>query len=247
MRGGSRARGVRFVLWALLLVGAAAGKRTPDPPSGDAALPHVDAVTASDKQRFSIRAFFRRLDTDGDGQIEPDELSAYVRGSVGGREFDDPLEIAAATKATQELIDGTDKGETISEEELLTHITRSSGRLLTPTRVARWVQFGLSLPQYAEAFSQNAITALDFPFLLADHGATLKEDLGIKSVLHRGKISRALKLQVRLGAFLPIRHAARFCRPSLSAILVATLPVTRPVTFTGVLAIVTNPYSPTRD
>jgi len=197
---GSRARAVRGALTACvlaaLLVASAAGKSTPDPPRGDADPTRVGDIQTSDKQRFSIRAFFRRLDVDGDGQIETDELSAYVGSSVGGNDFDEASEIAAAAASTTALIDGGDQGSTISEEELMTHITRATNQLLTPNRVARWVRFGLSLPQYADAFSDNAVTALDFPVLVADHGAVLRDELGVKSGLHHGKILRALKRQI---------------------------------------------------
>ena len=197
---GSRARAVRGALTACvlaaLLVASAAGKSTPDPPRGDADPPRVGDIQTSDKQRFSIRAFFRRLDVDGDGQIETDELSAYVGSSVGGNDFDEASEIAAAAASTTALIDGGDQGSTISEEELMTHITRATNQLLTPNRVARWVRFGLSLPQYSDAFSDNAVTALDFPVLVADHGAVLRDELGVKSGLHHGKILRALKRQI---------------------------------------------------
>ena len=197
---GSRARAVRGALaacvLAALVVTSAAGKSAPDPPRGDAAPPRVGDIQTSDKQRFSIRAFFRRLDVDGDGQIETDELSAYVGSSVGGNDFDEASEIAAAAASTTALIDGGDQGSTISEEELMTHITRATNQLLTPNRVARWVQFGLSLPQYSDVFSDNAVTALDFPLLVADHGAVLRDELGITSGLHHGKILRALKRQL---------------------------------------------------
>ena len=197
---GSRARAVRRALaayvLAALVVASAAGKSTPDTPRGDADPPRVGDIQTSDKQRFSIRAFFRRLDVDGDGQIETDELSAYVGTSVGGNDFDEASEIAAAAASTTALIDGGDQGSTISEEELMTHITRATNQLLTPNRVARWVQFGLSLPQYSDVFSDNAVTALDFPLLVADHGAVLRDELGITSGLHHGKILRALKRQL---------------------------------------------------
>lgn len=221
---GSRARAVRGALagcvLAALLVASAAGKSTPDPPRGDVDPPRVGDIQTSDKQRFSIRAFFRRLDADGDGQIETDELSAYVGNSVGGKDFDEASEIAAAAASTTALIDGGDQGSTISEEELMTHITRANNQLLTPNRVARWVRFGLSLPQYADAFSDNAVTALDFPLLVADHGAVLRDELGVKSGLHHGKILRALKRQL-LGLGKPPGAPTRVRAVALNATAVA--------------------------
>ena len=221
---GSRARAVRGALvgcvLAALLVASAAGKSTPDPPRGDADPPRVGDIQTSDKQRFSIRAFFRRLDADGDGQIETDELSAYVGNSVGGKDFDEASEIAAAAASTTALIDGGDQGSTISEEELMTHITRANNQLLTPNRVARWVRFGLSLPQHADAFSDNAVTALDFPLLVADHGAVLRDELGVKSKMHHGKILRALKRQL-LGLGKPPGSPTRVRAVALNATAVA--------------------------
>ena len=67
-------------------------------------------------------------------------------------------------------MDSTDVGSTISEEELLSHLTKNTNQLLTTHRVERWVRYGLGLPQYAERFAANAITALDFTALIADDG-----------------------------------------------------------------------------
>jgi hypothetical protein len=55
-------------------------------------------------------------------------------------------------------------------------------------RVVEWVAHGLNLPQYAAAFKRNAITALDFPLLVADGGAMLQQELGIASKLHREQV-----------------------------------------------------------
>lgn len=51
-----------------------------------------------------------------------------------------------------------------------------------------WVEHGLGLPQYAPAFKRNAVTALDFPLLLSDGGATLASDLGVSSRLHQQQV-----------------------------------------------------------
>lgn len=185
--------------FAVLLLACAALAASPTPADAPPApSPPADRrrTTASAAQRGSIRSFFRRLDVDGDGQIQRDELSAYVGDSVGGKDFDTEGEIRAAVAGVTELIDGHDSGSDISEEELLRHLTRSSNQLLTPRRVELWVRHGLGFPQYAEAFGENAITALDFPELIANDGAVLREDLGVKSTFHLGKITRALKRQI---------------------------------------------------
>ena len=194
----ARARAFAGAFAVLLLACAAlAASPTPaDAPSTPSPPADRRRTTASAAQRGSIRSFFRRLDADGDGQIQTDELSAYVGDSVGGKDFDTEGEIRAAVVGVTELIDGHDSGSDISEEELLRHLTRSSNQLLTPRRVELWVRHGLGFPQYAEAFGENAITALDFPELIANDGAVLREDLGVKSTFHLGKITRALKRQI---------------------------------------------------
>lgn len=55
-------------------------------------------------------------------------------------------------------------------------------------RVVDWVVHGLGLPQYALAFRRNAVTALDFPLLVDDGGATLRSDLGVTSRLHQHQV-----------------------------------------------------------
>lgn len=41
-------------------------------------------------------------------------------------------------------------------------------RLSRSHRVAEWVSYGVGLPQYADAFRQNAVTVMDFPLLVND-------------------------------------------------------------------------------
>ena len=163
--------------------------------------PHVNpsrlrVSTASDQQRQEIGSFFRELDADHDGQIETHELSQYLGQSVGGKDLDTEREIRDAAVGVTKAMDGQDIGSTISEDELLDHLTAKSNQLLSPHRVERWVQYGLGFPQYAKAFESNAITALDFTALIADNGASLREDLGVTSGLHHGKLMRALKRQI---------------------------------------------------
>ena len=66
-----------------------------------------------------------------------------------------------------------------------------------------WVAHGLNLPQHAAAFKRNAITALDFPLLVADGGATLQQELGVASKLHREQVwlvARGWSMQALVGA-----------------------------------------------
>ena len=63
--------------------------------------------------------------------------------------------------------------------------------------VAHWLEYGLQLPQYREAFVRNAVTVLDFPLILKQPDL-LQQDLGVTSMLHIRQISRAMR-NVALG------------------------------------------------
>ena len=60
--------------------------------------------------------------------------------------------------------------------------------MLQDHQVVDWITHGLGLPQHAAAFKANAITALDFPLLVSDGGATLQQDLGVASKLHQQQV-----------------------------------------------------------
>ena len=156
----------------------------------------VKAGEASETQREEIRSFFSSLDADGDGQVRGDELGAYVASNVGGKDFDTDVEVADAVRAVQERIDGQDTGDAIDAEELMVSLTSTKNQMLRPHQVARWIRHGLNFPQYAERFMSHGITLLDFPALLTDDGAALREELGVESALHRAKLTRALKRQL---------------------------------------------------
>ncbi len=68
--------------------------------------------------------------------------------------------------------------------------------MMTANHVVDWVTHGLQLPQYAEAFRQNAIMGLDFPALIENESRALAEELGVQSILHRTKITHAIVRQV---------------------------------------------------
>jgi hypothetical protein len=176
-------------LLLLLLLAVLAARVVAAAPARD------DPRAATAAHRRSFRSFFRALDKDDDGQIERAELTDAIRG-VGGDDFDTEREIRDAVRATTKKIDGADRGDGISEDELVDHLTNPSNALLVPHNVERWVRHGLSFPRYADAFRDNAVTALDFPALIADDAKALREDLGISSALHRGQFVRALKRQI---------------------------------------------------
>lgn len=87
------------------------------------------------------------------------------------------------------------------------------GHMLTGDRVEAWVIHGLRLPQYADAFRHNSIDGLDFPALISDNGAALRDDLGVASSLHRNKIQQALVRQVFGIGKVPGPPEALTCHP----------------------------------
>ena len=77
----------------------------------------------------------------------------------------------------------------------------------------QWVRHGLDLPQYVPAFTAHSISVSDFPLLIADDAAALREELQVGSKLHRAKIVRAIqRLILGLGS-VPSPPSDVSCRP----------------------------------
>lgn len=89
------------------------------------------------------------------------------------------------------------------------HCTHSRARArVQGTSVEKWVEYGLGLPQYRDAFARNGVTVLDFPLFLEDE-SLLSHDLGVANRLHRQQMVRAMQSLV-LGqgsAPAPVRAA----------------------------------------
>jgi hypothetical protein len=86
--------------------------------------------------------------------------------------------------------------------------------MMTANHVVDWVMHGLQLPQYAEAFRQNAIMGLDFPALIENESRALGEELGVNSLFHRTKITRAIVHQVFGIGATPGSPLGLTCTPS---------------------------------
>lgn len=70
------------------------------------------------------------------------------------------------------------------------------GSILTVEEAADWVTHAVQLPEdVAEAFRSNSVSGYDFPELVADNGAGLFFDLGIK----RSYRKRIVKVCVWMG------------------------------------------------
>ncbi|GJP53261.1 hypothetical protein CLOM_g12434 [Closterium sp. NIES-68] len=159
----------------------------------------------------SVESFVHAADHDGDGEIGPEEAhQLWARVLEEEKKFEQ-LEAEASGGGT-ETVDGEGEasggeasmadqrldmafsygGSSISTAEMSDHLSH----MLTGEKVVAWIVHGLRLPQYADVFRANSIDGLDFPALISDNGTFLKDDLGVKSALHRHKIHTAIFRQV---------------------------------------------------
>ncbi|CAI5498831.1 unnamed protein product, partial [Closterium sp. Naga37s-1] len=163
----------------------------------------------------SVESFVHAADHDGDGEIGPEEAhQLWARVLEEEKRFEEQEAEASGGEREREAGESeTGGGESsmadlmsdhrldmpfsyggssISTAEMSDHLSH----MLTGEKVVAWIVHGLRLPQYAEVFRANSIDGLDFPTLISDNGTFLKEDLGVKSALHRHKIHTAIFRQV---------------------------------------------------
>lgn len=151
--------------------------------------------------RKHLETFFCSVDQDGDGEIEQHEATKFL--SSFGAKLDSTEESKDDSGGGNDSIhdfvappnfkgDFSYGGDTISAEEMLDHLQN----MLTADRVVDWIVHGLELPQYAQAFRENAVNGLDFPALVEDYSQTLLYDLQVQSRLHRKKITYAIVRQM---------------------------------------------------
>ncbi|GHP05566.1 hypothetical protein PPROV_000431600 [Pycnococcus provasolii] len=163
------------------------------------------AAQADNANNKAASRLFDKLDANDDGQIEINEASSYIRQTMGNhRDFDTDKEVNEAAKRLLDSLDSNDEGGTVSESEMMQHLKG----MLNPRDVEEWVRLGLRQPKHAPAFAQNAVTGMDFPYLAANGGAALSDELGVRSPLVRKQFVRALKRRMlRLGspAGVPVR------------------------------------------
>ncbi|KAI3428021.1 hypothetical protein D9Q98_006407 [Chlorella vulgaris] len=188
-----------------------------------ACTPRLHAHTPAEQQA-SLEKLFAAIDTDGDGQLDENETTQFAAATLDftGTVFSQEGWTAqAAQQASAQALDGPDPGASVSRAEVAAHLVT----LLQDHRVEEWVTHGLNLPQYAAAFRQAAITALDFPLLVSDGGATLGQELGVSSRLHQQQILRGLsRLILGLGQ-VPSAPRHLECSPAnRSALRLSWLP-----------------------
>lgn len=145
---------------------------------------------ASTAWTSGLSEFFRTVDKDGDGQIEPAEAMRYIGDSFGAELPESERNLAVQQMARN--LDGSDTGVTVSKAEVEQHLrtllkvqTLSSdphwlcSRLyaqlwsclsqrlqawsracMQGNRVSEWVKHAVGLPQYVETFRKNSITVI---------------------------------------------------------------------------------------
>jgi len=141
---------------------------------------------------------FESIDHDSDGVIESNEIAKEIT-SLKGKEIV-TLDAEGIKKGVKSAIKGLDlnKDRRISEEDFYHPNRPSIVPLLTPAGVADWVKYAVQLPEYAKRFEDNTVNWLDFSVLMQDDGEALKNNIGIKSLLHRQKLIKSMKI-VMLG------------------------------------------------
>ncbi|CAK9217792.1 unnamed protein product [Sphagnum jensenii] len=161
----------------------------------------------------NLEDFFCSVDQDGNGEIERVEATKFLKSlntrlvekyGNGAKEGSSDLFISNQFEAFSY------GGTTISSEEMMDHLQN----MMTANHVVDWVIHGLQLPQYAEAFRQNAIMGLDFPALIENESRALGEELGVNSLFHRTKITRAIVHQVFGIGATPGSPLGLMCTPS---------------------------------
>lgn len=81
---------------------------------------HAIGLEAAETRDDGLSEFFRSVDVDGDGQIEPAEALRYIGDSFGA-ELPEQERTLAVQQMSQNL-DGSDTGVTISKAEVAEHL-----------------------------------------------------------------------------------------------------------------------------
>lgn len=140
------------------------------------------AAMSSSERAAGFNGFFRAIDADGDGELTTTELERYLGGQSRASD---------ALEAREAMDSASDGDETVSLRELRS----AAKRMPTPRDVERWVRHGVELPEYATAFHEAGYTLLDFPTLLVNDGAALR-DLGVVRSPQRERLMRSMKQQL---------------------------------------------------
>jgi hypothetical protein len=198
------------------------------------------------------------IDFDDDDELEH-AVNAVLGHSVLDDDGRDGLSDGDVNKADMRLLYSRQLGASVPPTVCVPRCSQCGDTIATscgavPTTdglasvddVVDWVIHGIQLPQYADAFHDNAISSYDLSSLLEDHGEPIETVLGVTNPLHRKKIVRAITVRlvgvasrtspsVLLAWFSPVpsrRSDARFSSPCVT-----------PPTLVGVCYVVLSPAS----
>ncbi len=80
----------------------------------------ADATHAT--QEDGLAHFFDSVDANRDGEIEAAEAAQFIGQSFEGDEYDSGWQVRDAVEHMKTMLDGTDKGVTVSENEIQQHL-----------------------------------------------------------------------------------------------------------------------------
>ena len=137
--------------------------------------------------------FFDSIDSDGDGQIEPEEISMFLKNQIGELKTQQAVDTEVVTVMAS-LDQNKDNGlEMADMHEYWIQLET----LLTAEEVSEWIVYAVQLPlSVGKIFEDGGVTGYDFPEIVENGGQILLDDLGIEKASFRKKIVR--QMQARL-------------------------------------------------
>jgi hypothetical protein len=107
----------------------------------------------SERYASAMKQFFGQLDQNRDGELDSSEVGEFIDSNLRGQTYE-TVDVDTAAEAMIANVDSVDSGVTISQAELDAHVLG----VLQGVKVWDWVNHGLGMPQYADAFRQQGIT-----------------------------------------------------------------------------------------
>ncbi len=165
-----------------------------------------------------LNGFEKNTEGLDDHEMSREELKDYLRNELGSEHFDDDSEVNIGVNEAFNNVDVGGDG-TISLNEMTSFWSKLKS-LKTVENVVDWIKYSVQLPQYEDAFRNNAITGYDLPTLLEGKGEVLKIDLGIQNTLHRKIILRSITTRLLgIGRMpLPVKNMSCYLLPNCKGI-----------------------------
>jgi len=138
-------------------------------------------------------SLFGNLDTDKDGAISMNDIEHYVN-ATGGNQLDEKDEILYAAGISFDIIDVNHNSD-VSPKEVHKYWAKMAS-LLSVEEVREWAAHAQQLPEaVVNKFVQKGVTGYDFPELMANDGALLESELGIRISSIRNRIMRGMRMK----------------------------------------------------